>query len=59
MARLGNGWVSCWMRSGRYTYRKVAAHTTNPDHVIPSAGAPSDTPPLQIADRYTAGRRHD
>jgi hypothetical protein len=26
MARLGNGWVSCWMRSGRYTYRKVAAH---------------------------------
>jgi hypothetical protein len=30
MAHLGNGWMSCWMRSGRYTYRKVVVHTTNP-----------------------------
>ena len=36
MADLGNGWVSCSMRSGRYTYRKVLVHTTNPDHPIPS-----------------------
>ena len=34
MAHLGNGWVSCWMRSGRFTYRKVVVHTTNPDHLI-------------------------
>ena len=33
MAHLGKGWVSCWMRSGRYTYRKVVVHTTNPDHL--------------------------
>jgi hypothetical protein len=45
MAHLGNGWVSCSMRSGRYTYRKVVVHTTNPDHLIPSAGTPSDRPP--------------
>jgi hypothetical protein len=30
VADLGNGWVSCSMRSGRYTYRKVVVHTTNP-----------------------------
>src|SRR5258707_4647015 len=30
MAHLGKGWVSCWMRSGRYTYRKVVVHTANP-----------------------------
>ena len=44
MAHLGKGWVSCWMRSGRYTYRKVVVHTTNPDHLIPSTGRPSDRP---------------
>ena len=33
VAHLGKGWVSCWMRSGRYTYRKVVVHTTNPDHL--------------------------
>jgi hypothetical protein len=57
MAHLGNGWVSCWMRSGRYTYRKVVVHTTNPDHLIPSAGTSSDRPPLQVALRYREGRR--
>ena len=56
MAHLGNGWVSCWMRSGRYTYRKVVVHTTNPDHLIPSAGTPSDRSPLQVALRYREGR---
>jgi hypothetical protein len=56
MAHLGNGWVSCSMRSGRYTYRKVVVHTTNPDHLISSAGAPSNSPPLQVALRYREGR---
>jgi hypothetical protein len=56
VAHLGNGWVSCWMRSGRYTYRKVVVHTTNPDHLISSAGTPSDKPPLQVALRYREGR---
>ena len=36
MAQLGKGWVSGFMRSGRYTYRKVLVHTTNPDHLVPS-----------------------
>jgi hypothetical protein len=56
MAHLGKGWVSGWMRSGRYTYRKVVVHTINPDHLIPCAGTPSDSPPLQVADRYAGGR---
>jgi hypothetical protein len=56
MAHLGNGWASCSMRSGRYTYRKVVVHTTNPDHLIPSAATPSDMPPLQVALRYREGR---
>jgi hypothetical protein len=59
MAHLGNGWVSCSMRSGRYTYRTVVVHATNPDHLVPSAPSPTNVPPLQIADRYAAGRRHD
>ena len=32
VAHLGNGWVSAYMRSGRYAYRKVVVH--NPDHLI-------------------------
>jgi hypothetical protein len=59
MAHLGNGWVSCSMRSGRYTYRTVVVHTTNPDHLVPSAPSRTNVPPLRIADRYAAGRRHD
>ena len=34
------------------TTGKVVVHTTNPDHLIPSAGTPSDRPPLQVALRY-------
>jgi hypothetical protein len=55
MPHLGNGWVSCSMRSARYTYRKVVVHTTNPNHLIPSTGTPSDRPPLQLALRYRKG----
>ena len=56
MTHLDRGWVICCMRSGRYTYRKVLGHMTNPDHLVPSAGRPSESPPLQIAARYAAGR---
>jgi predicted methyltransferase len=56
MAHLGNGWVSCSMRSGRSTYQKVVVPTTNPDHLIPSAGTPSDKPSLRVALRYREGR---
>jgi hypothetical protein len=56
MAHLGKGWVSGYMRSGRYAYQKVLVHTTNPDHHIPSANTPSNCPPLRIATRYAAGR---
>ncbi|MDT5057234.1 MAG: hypothetical protein QOF66_5600, partial [Mycobacterium sp.] len=56
MAHLGNAWVSCWVRSGRYAYRKVVVHATNPDHLIPSAGTPSDRPSLRIAAGYAVGR---
>jgi hypothetical protein len=56
VAHLGNGWVSCWMRSGRDTYRKVVVPTTDPDHLIPSAGTPSDRPPFrQLADTGKGG----
>jgi hypothetical protein len=52
MAHLGKGWVSCWMRSGRYTYHEVVIHTTNPDHLVPSTPSPTTVPPLRIAARY-------
>ena len=35
-----------------------AIRTTNPDHLIPRGPSPTDVPPLQIADRYVAGRKH-
>jgi hypothetical protein len=56
MADLGKGWVSGFMRSGRYAYRKVLVHSTNPDHLIPSVGTPSKLPPLRTAARYASGR---
>jgi len=56
MADLGKGWMSGYMRSGRYAYQKVLVHTTNPAHLVPSAGTPSNGPPLRIAARYAAGR---
>ena len=33
-----------------------AHRTTNPDHLVPSAGSPTSVPPLRIAARYAAGR---
>ena len=32
-----NGVHWAWQRCGRYEYRKVLIHTTNPDHLVPSA----------------------
>ena len=53
------GWTGTWQRCGRYEYRKVLMHSTNPDHLVPRVASPTNVPPLQIADRYAAGRRHD
>ncbi|MDQ1716118.1 MAG: hypothetical protein QOJ61_2192 [Mycobacterium sp.] len=55
----GDGVHWAWQRCGRYEYRKVPMHSTNPDHLAPSAPSPTNVPPLRIADRYAAGRRHD
>ena len=55
----GDGVHWAWQRCGRYEYRKVRVHSTNPDHLVPSAPSPTNVPPLQVADRYAAGRRHD
>ena len=41
------------LKAMRHTRRRI------PEHLVPLAGTPSDSPPLQIADRYAAGRRHD
>ena len=51
-----NAWMWTWQRCGRYKYRKVLVHTTNPDHLVPSTPPLADVPPLQVAPRY---RRED
>jgi hypothetical protein len=38
------------LKAMRRTRRRI------PEHLVPSAGIPSDSPPLQIAARYAAGR---
>jgi hypothetical protein len=48
----GKGWVKGMHRSGRYTYREVLAHTTNPDHLVPTTPSLTDVPPLQVAPRH-------
>jgi hypothetical protein len=55
----GDGLHWTWQRCGRYRYQKVLVHSTNPDHLVPRVASPTNIPPLQIADRYAAGRRHD
>ena len=52
------GWSWEWQRCGRYEYRKCLMHSTNPDHLISRELSPTDVPPLRIADRYRAGRKH-
>jgi hypothetical protein len=50
-----HGGVETTQRTGRYLYRKVMAHVTNPDHYEASRVAPG-SPPLTMAPRYAAGR---
>jgi hypothetical protein len=55
----GDGLHWAWQRCGRYKYQKVLVHSTSPDHLVPRVASPTNVPPVQIADRYAAGRRHD
>jgi hypothetical protein len=41
------------LKAMRRTPRRIS------EHLVLSPGTPSDSPPLQIADLYAAGRRHD
>jgi hypothetical protein len=50
-------------KQGRYAeaeeLRLRAMRRTNhrtPEHLVPVAGTPSDSPPLQVTDRYADGR---
>ena len=52
------GWSWEWQRCGRYEYRKRLTHSTNPDHLVPGVPSPTNVPPLRVADRYAAGRKH-
>jgi hypothetical protein len=45
----GKGWTWTWQRCGRYEYRKVLMHSTNPDHLVPSSPSPTDVAPLELA----------
>jgi hypothetical protein len=42
-----NGWTWTSQRCGRYAYRKVLVHTTNPDHLVPTTPSPMDIPALE------------
>ncbi len=52
-----DGWTWTWQRCGRYKYRKCLTHSTNPDHLVPSAPSTTNALPLRIADRYAVGRK--
>ena len=56
MAATGWTWTWTWQWCGRYEYRKVLLHTTNPDDVVPSTPSLTDIPPLQVAAPVSAGR---
>ena len=51
----GDGVHWAWQRCGRYEYRKVLMHSTNPDHLVPSSPSPTDVAPLELAPRYRKG----
>lgn len=48
----GKGWTWTSQRCGRYAYRKVLVHTTNPDHLEPKTPSSMDIPALELAPRY-------
>jgi hypothetical protein len=52
----GDGVHWAGQRCGRYEYRKVLMHSTNPDHLVPSAAHGSGGF-LRVAARYAAGRK--
>ena len=52
----GDGLHWTWQRCGRYEYRKVLMHSTNPDHLVPSA-ARGSCGFLRVAARYAAGSK--
>ena len=52
----GDGLHWTWQRCGRYEYRKVLMHSTNPDHLVPSVALGSGGF-LRVAARYAAGRK--
>src|ERR1700687_2035053 len=47
-------WTWTWQRFGRYKYQKVLVHSTNPEHLVPSAARGSGGL-LRVAARYAAG----
>jgi hypothetical protein len=52
----GKGWVWTAQRTGRYTYGKVLAYITNPDHTVPGTPSLTDVPTVEIGPRH---RRDD
>src|SRR3954462_8168595 len=52
----GDGLHWAWQRCGGYEYRKVLMHSTNPDHLVPSAARGSGGF-LRVTARYAAGRK--
>ncbi|OCB32816.1 hypothetical protein A5676_04455 [Mycobacterium malmoense] len=51
------GWTKGMMRCGRYDYREVEVHTTNPDHLVRDELSSTNVPSLRITARYAAGRK--
>jgi hypothetical protein len=51
----GKGWAWTSQRCGRYAYRKILVHTTNPDHLMPTTPSPIDIPALAVGPRYRSG----
>jgi hypothetical protein len=49
---MAGGWVWSVQRIGRYTYKRVLAHTTKPNHLGPTAPPPRDIPTLEVAPWY-------
>jgi hypothetical protein len=52
----GDGVHWTWQRCGRYEYRKVLVHSTNPDHLVPNVARGSGGV-LRVAAWYAAGRK--
>ena len=53
---MARGWVNTMQRCGRYAYRPVMVHLTNPDHYEASSAA-QGRPNLSIDSRYATERQ--